>query len=181
MGGFGSGRWGLHTRADTVESCRFLDANRWMREGILKADVWHGGSWAWFRDAAKTEHTASIGYEVNTFDTPPWVRLFYTLTRTGGAVDYRVGLVTTRPHFGGLRWWFLCPLSVNGRTCGRRVAKLYLDGRYFGCRQCHGLTYTSCQESHKLDGLYRAMAQNLGWEEADVRRGMRALAKRHQR
>lgn len=31
--------------------------------------------------------------------------------------------------------------------CGRRVRRLYLVGRYFGCRHCHALTYTSTQQS----------------------------------
>jgi hypothetical protein len=181
MGGAGSGNhyhWWRGTKKPTVEDCRRLEANRWMREGILKAAVRHWGSWAWYRDSAKTEQTASIGYEVNTVDSPPCIRLFYTVGTPGEALDYRVGLVTTRPRFGGLRWWFVCPLAVNGRPCGRRVAKLYLRGKYFGCRHCHGLTYTSCQESHQFDSLNRLMARNLGWSEADVRRTMRELAKR---
>jgi hypothetical protein len=35
------------------------------------------------------------------------------------------------------------------------VAKLYLppQGRKFGCRTCHDLTYESSQESHAYDGL----------------------------
>src|SRR5262249_13469992 len=65
--------------------------------------------------------------------------------------DYRVGLTTTRPRFGGLRWWFICPLVVNGYPCGRRVGKLYLPpgGRYSGCRHCCDLTYASCQQHDK--------------------------------
>ena len=178
MGGCGSGRWGSHTKADTVEDCYSLDANRWMRQDILKAGVWRWRSLAWFRDAAKTEETSRIGYHVNTRDSPPFVRLFYTVGSPGEALNYRVGLVTTQPRFGGLRWWFVCPLAVNGRPCNRRVGKLYLRGKYFGCRHCHGLTYTSCQESHQFDSLNRLMARNLGWSEADVRRTMRELAKR---
>jgi hypothetical protein len=77
------------------------------------------------------------------------VRLSYTVTDAGKSVDYHVRLAVTRPHFGGCRWWFLCPLIVNDRPCGRRVAKLYLRGKYFGCRHCHDLTYTSCQEHNK--------------------------------
>jgi hypothetical protein len=46
-----------------------------------------------------------------------------------------------------VRWWFVCPLSRNGIACHRRVRKLYLSGRYFGCRHCHRLTYRSSQES----------------------------------
>jgi hypothetical protein len=151
MGGFGSGNhyhWWRPAKKATVEHCRSLDASRLMREGVLKADVWQHGSWVWYRDATRTEQASCIGYEVNTRGEPPWLRLFYTVTATKEAIDYRVRLTTTRPRFGGLRWWFVCPLVVNGRACGRRVGKLYLrpGGRYFGCRHCHALTYTSCQE-----------------------------------
>jgi hypothetical protein len=33
----------------------------------------------------------------------------------------------------------------------RQAGRLYLPSgsRYFGCRACHDLTYTSCRESHK--------------------------------
>jgi len=48
-----------------------------------------------------------------------------------------------------MRWWFICPLIVNGRPCRRRVAKLYGNGRYFGCRTCKGLVYRSSQEAHQ--------------------------------
>src|SRR5262249_22549062 len=61
------------------------------------------------------------------------------------------------------RWsWAACPAAGAG--------KLYLPppARYFGCRICHGLTYTSCQESHKYDRLYREAAQRLGIDAADV-------------
>jgi hypothetical protein len=39
-------------------------------------------------------------------------------------------LTTSRPYFGGLRWWFVCPRSR------RRVRKLYvlLGGRHFCSR-----------------------------------------------
>jgi hypothetical protein len=95
-----------------------------MREGILKAGVWHHGSWAWYRDATRTERDSALGYEVNTLGELPWLRLTYTITRTGEALDYRVRLETTRPRFGGLRWWFVCPLLAGGMPCDRRVGKL---------------------------------------------------------
>jgi hypothetical protein len=86
----------------------------------------------------------------------------YTLTHASTkeqeSLDYRVRLTTTQPRFGGLRWWFVCPLGVNGRACSRRVGKLYLPPgrRYFGCRHCHGLTYTSAQTHDKrMDALRR--------------------------
>ena len=56
-----------------------------------------------------------------------------------------VELVSTSPHYGGLRWWFICPVTVGGRACQRRVRKLYLPpgGRSFACRRCCQLSYTS--------------------------------------
>jgi hypothetical protein len=107
------------TKATTVEECCRLDANELARAGALKAGVWHRGSCAW--------GACSIGFEANTLElASAWLRLSYTFTNTGDRIDYRIDLQTTQPHFGGLRWWFTCPLVVEGRPCGRRVAKLYL-------------------------------------------------------
>jgi hypothetical protein len=150
--------WWRPRKKTVVEDCESLDANRWMREGILQAGVHKSGAWGWFRDEARTEQTSSIGYEVNTRDVPPSIRLFYTFTESKDALDYRIPLVTTQPRFGGLRWWFICALVVNGRECGRRVGKLYLPpgARYYGCRHCHDLTYRSVQEHDKrVDALRR--------------------------
>ena len=60
-------------------------------------------------------------------------------------VRQRVSVATTRPHFGGLRWWFRCPGECDGRSCGRRSHKLYLPagGVGFACLLCHGLVYSS--------------------------------------
>jgi hypothetical protein len=132
-----------------VEDCEALDANRWMREGILAGGVRRLGRWRWVYHGGREN---SIGYDVETLDPDrQFVRLFYTVTQRATqekeALDYRVRLTTTRPRFGGLRWWFICPLVVSGRACGRRVGKLYLPpgSRFFGCRACHGLTYHSAQ------------------------------------
>jgi hypothetical protein len=163
MGGSGSGNhyhWWRSAKKTTVEACKDLDANLWMREGILKTGVRRSGSWRWVYHSGE-EH--SISYEVNTLDqAPPSVRLSYTLTQAATkereSLDYRFVLTTTRPRFGGLRWWFVCPLILGGRPCGRRVGKLYLPpgARYFGCRHCHELTYTSVQTHDKrVDALRR--------------------------
>jgi hypothetical protein len=181
MGGLGSGcdyHWWRPSKKTVVEDCRVLDASRWMREDILKADVWHRGRVEWFRDAERKEVTSSIGYELNTTEAGPWVRLFYTITKDGERVDYRVPLTVTRLPFGGLRWWFVCPLVVNDNPCKQRVGKLYLPpaGKYFGCRHCYRLTYTSCQESRKYDSLYRDMARRTGEDMATVKRRMNRLS-----
>lgn len=99
------------------------------------------------------EQTASIGVGVYTLDDEsPYARFHYTSTRraTGQKTecDYKVPLVTTPCHFGGVRWWFLCPLSKDGVPCGRRVGKLYCPpgATYYGCRHCYNLSYESRNE-----------------------------------
>jgi hypothetical protein len=64
-----------------------------------------------------------------------WLRLQYQIcdywTGEPHDIDELIYLVATRPPFGGLRWWFVCP-----RT-NRRVRMLYLPlgARRFGLRQ----------------------------------------------
>ena len=138
MGGFGSGntstRWEKKT---VVEDCKSIDANRWMREGILKASVHHIGSCA-----------GLTGTGVVSVSTTKWtpesqhsafVRLWYSWiwrsTQKQESAEYRVCVTTTRLHHGGRRWWFICPLIVGGRPCGdaRWQALIFPpQGRYFG-------------------------------------------------
>jgi hypothetical protein len=54
----------------------------------------------------------------------------------------------TSCNYGGQRTWFLCP------RCWQRVAVLYGAGKYFWCRHCYDLTYSSQQESRQ-DRLMR--------------------------
>lgn len=158
MGGYGSSRWAGYWKKAVVEDCRWLDVNRWMREGIIAPGHWRAGGWIWM-DAQTGETTSSIGYEVRTQEASGWVRLRYTFKsgpNNGQAIDYKIPLVTTSPHLGGVRWWFVCP----GRRCGgRRVGKLYLPyGQlYFLCRHCHDLAYRSSQEHDKTRDRYRRL------------------------
>ena len=71
-------------------------------------------------------------------------------------VNIPVPLEATPTQFGGRRWWFICPLIVRGVACTRRSGKLYLPpgAKYFGCRECHDLTYRSCQEAHQAERLF---------------------------
>jgi hypothetical protein len=143
-----------------VEACLTLDANRWMREGILTPRSCLTGAWRWTYGNGRE---CSVAYEANTLcQCRPFVRLWYSwsqpATQEEGSEDYRVSLTTTAPWFGGQRWWFVCPLVIDGRPCERRVGRLYLPpgGRYFGCRHCHRLTYRSAQEHDKrVDAMRR--------------------------
>ena len=86
-----------------------------------------------------------------TSATPTMHGFGCTTGPNGEAVDYKVRLVTTKPNYGGHRWWFICPIVRRDGGPPRRVAKLYLPSgsKYFGSREAYALTYTSCQESGK--------------------------------
>src|SRR5262245_47061831 len=126
MGGRGSGNfyhWWRPRKKGVVADCLSLDANRWAREGAFRAGVRKGGCQRW---TYKSGSAFTVQFEVDILDLcRPLVRLRYSWaspsTRQEGWEDYRVGLTTTRPTFGGQRWWFVCPLVVGGRPCERRV------------------------------------------------------------
>jgi len=89
---------------------------------------------------------SSIGI-VCSVDDSAYIKLKYTQTDNFSgekqSFDYKVSLVSTNCNYGGKRWWFICPLTIDGVACRRRVGKLYKDGDYFGCRHCYDLTYSS--------------------------------------
>ena len=184
MGGYGSTRWNFHSKKDTVEDCRELSIAYFKRYGMLQAGAKYENSLIW-RNAYTDEYRASIGYELNTLAPSPYIRLHYTITRWDDSqlkLDYHVRLETTPCNYGGVRWWFICPLSVNGNSCERRVGKLYLPpgGHYFGCRHCYDLTYRSSQENDKrVNALKRlgpvAILQGINSGEIDVIKGIKAL------
>jgi hypothetical protein len=173
MGGWGSGWQG--PRKTTVEESLVLTASALARRKVLIHGARTSGSWGWTYEGEDKPH-ATIGYEANLIDSEAaWLRLHYQCR--GEPADYRVRLVTTRPTYGGLRWWFICPLERRDGGPPRRVAKLYLPpgSRYFGSREGHGLTYTSCRESGKFRGLFSGLAAAMGTDEAIVRAALRGL------
>ena len=135
-------------KKDTVEDCRTVSI-AFLQQGDYFCG-WRSGTIIWKNWCG--EKTASIGVTVCTTDGENYARFQYTNTRraTGEKTecDYKVWLVTSPCHLGGVRWWFICPLSNNGVSCGRRVGKLYLPpaGTCFGCRHCHNLSYESRNE-----------------------------------
>jgi hypothetical protein len=76
-----------------------------------------------------------------------WLRLRYSMADYWSGeelkIDDKIYLATTRPHLGGLRWWFVCP------RLNRRVRKLYLPlgGRHFWSRHAYQLAYASQRET----------------------------------
>ena len=141
MGGPGSERRHRWDSKSTVDDTRSISVRRWQRDGLLKLGHW----FRWTR-STDGEERASIGVLVRSGA----VELSYT-SRSGAEdprqVKYSVPLTWTPCTYGGRRPWFICCGVVNGRPCGRRVAKLNSGGTYFLCRHCYALTYESRRES----------------------------------
>jgi hypothetical protein len=55
----------------------------------------------------------------------------------------RFKLVVVPQHFGGVRWYYVCP-------CGRRCGILYLRRGRFRCRTCHDLAYPSQNRTRRM-------------------------------
>lgn len=135
------------SKKDTVEDSTKLSIIKLKEFGLLRGCC--GSMLTWTRSLSG--HESSVGIVVGVLDKP-YVKLNYTITdRDSGQetdYDYKVDLATTPCHFGDVRYWFICPLSINGVYCGRRVAKLYCGpgGNYYGCRHCYDLSYESRNE-----------------------------------
>jgi hypothetical protein len=157
------GTQSLDLSRPTVQQCLyFLSAERMQRDGVFRCRV--GSIWSTtFRDSSTQAIKAVLRYSVQLAScglalsvdpeigdyTPPELKL---------PGRYRIPIASTRPHLGGTRYWFECPLLCSGQPCGRRVGKLWMPARgaVFGCRQCYGLTYRSCQQHDKRkDALAR--------------------------
>lgn len=144
MGGSGSGNWYRWDSKTTTESQHRIDI-RWLRkQGYLRPGTMGSLSWS-----CGDEQTGSIRYSMeedqmilNYRHRPPgedWEQ-----------VKINVQFSETACNYGGSRKWFICP-NLN---CSRRVAVLYGAGKYFLCRHCYGLVYSSQQES-RPDRLMR--------------------------
>jgi hypothetical protein len=139
---------------DTIEDCTQLSIFKLKEFGFLNG--FRGGALTWTRKPSGRKN--SIGALVD-LTGEPYIKVNYTITDRDGNktdYDYKIALTTTPCHFGGVRYWFICPLSTNGVYCRRRVGTLYLagGGRYFGCRHCYDLTYESRNETRS--GMFGA-------------------------
>jgi len=154
------GRWSWSYRK-AVEECMSISI-KWLSQHDYFCGYKTGGiEWK----NSQGEVTNSIGIQVSIDERYPeknYLRIFYTQTnrdtKEKKEYDYRIPIISTSCNYGGVRYWFRCPLSVNGKYCGKRVAKIYLppSGKYFGCRTCHNLTYRSCKEHDKrIDGILK--------------------------
>ncbi len=159
MGGYGSGEWQSWNAKPLVERYRSLDV-RWLN----KKGVFHPGtdfSHYWLDNDGK--EVASIGVLVGYGD----ITLRYQRPLDNGQLEGirdSIPLTWTPCNYGGQRPWFQCPGMVNGTRCGRRVAMLYQRGKYFRCRTCHNLGYSTQREpvTERLRGRACRIRKRLG-------------------
>lgn len=137
MGGPNSGRRG---RPLTIDDCLKIEIALLLRNGFITEGVETAGILRW-NDAR--EQASSIQFAVNMADAArPVLVLSYDWSLTGQApraVRQTIQLLTTRPHYGGKRWWFSCPET------GCRVSKLYKapESEHFASRSRLSLGYRS--------------------------------------
>jgi hypothetical protein len=142
-------RWSYSDRR-TTEECKSI-STKWLKDnGYFCGFKWGGMRWTNYAG----EETGSISFQVSVEGDMGYIRFQYTQTdrfsKEETHLGYKVDLVSTPCNYGGKRWWFICPLVINGKACNRRVGVLYLGGgKYFGCRHCYNLTYRSCKEHDK--------------------------------
>lgn len=150
-------------KKDTVDEIRHIDTRTLRESGIFKK--WPGYSFTttWRRSE---EIIASIGMQLEGCNEMiTGLKFTYSVTNWHGekpSQNYRIQLDSTACHFGGVRWWFRCPLSINNRVCNRRCRILYLPSNsdYFGCRECHDLTYESRQQHRNryYEGFFKPLS-----------------------
>lgn len=164
MGSYGSGR---HGGRPTADSSRTVDLAWMMRKGFAVEGRDISGS---IHFTCGDQPAGNISYRAE-MHSKGHERLVLSYTRASGdemeSVRQIVHLTFTRPHFGGKRWWMICPAR------GHRAGKLYLpmNGDRFASRKAWQLGYHSQRIAHKdrpfeaLFRLQKRLGGTQGWEQ----------------
>ncbi|RJP38999.1 MAG: hypothetical protein C4548_12530 [Desulfobacteraceae bacterium] len=156
MGGFGSGRRSSWAKP-TTESQKRIDI-RWLKNNGFLTSICLG-TLSWSRG---DEKAGWINYRreddriILSYRFREWQGEWENVTET-------VKIVRTACNYGGYRQWFQCP------RCRKRVAVLYGAGRYFLCRHCYNLAYSSQQEDYPNRMMRKAnkIRKRLGGDESN--------------
>jgi hypothetical protein len=134
----------------TVEGTRSLDVMRLARAGYLAGT--RLGVWSW-SDGSTASIGITGGRHLITLDYR-----FKSGRNDWQVVSQPIPIIWQPCRFGGERPWFICDVSVNGKYCGRRAAKLYGAGRLFACRHCYRLGYR-IQRGDRMDRAHLRLAR----------------------
>lgn len=144
----GSSHDGARVRKATVEASLALDVRWWQRNQCILPGPQFGAPWA------KRQQQLTVTVE------PVWelmFRIHCNVHNLSGAADPRPFLVRLEPsfcHFGGERYWFICPEMA----CGRRAALLFLVEGRLACRRCCNLAYASQRQRSPKRALRAAQS-----------------------
>ncbi len=170
MGGMGSGSWyRWQGKKQVVEDALGLNITHFAQWGALHPH-WQGSiQWRY----GDREPFASAGYTVMASSDDGLVLTMHYRLDGREHIDQPIALQTTRPNYGGVRWWFTCP------ACQRRSGRLYLPSgaRLFACRRCYDLTYRSAQEHNKSMDVYARLFR----EEARLEKLLERIARKRAR
>jgi hypothetical protein len=163
MGGWGSGR---QYGGPIAEECLRVDLCWMLRQGLALPFANRHGTLSWNRGG---QPSGSISYQANMAD-PDNAWLILTYTRGSGIdaekVRQEIRLTHTKPHYGGRRWWMICPYR------GHRVSILYKPGNgdRFASRKAWRVQYKSQRVPDRdkpFEALYRIQKRlgcREGWE-----------------
>lgn len=131
----------------------------WLKKhGYLPAGGgWRSGGITWTYGLSDNKSSMGFSVSINPQESSGinnYVELRYIHTNRWTDekenFKYKVELTTTPCNYGGVRYWFICPLTKNGHYCGRRVGVLYGVGKYFGCRKCGEIAYSAQMRGGKF-------------------------------
>jgi hypothetical protein len=143
MGGPGSGSWHRRDAKVTTERTHWIDIRYLKKHECLQPGA---GSLSWSRG---DEKAGFIGYRMET-DQMILNYKHQINDRVCEEIEQTIKFDRTSCNYGGYRTWFLCP------RCWTRVAILYGAGKYFLCRHCYNLTFSSQQETPPFRLLRKA-------------------------
>jgi hypothetical protein len=127
-----------------IEDATILDITELLRWSGLKPGIYERD---WYPHGVHDVRRGSLRLVID--DTHAELRVSF-------AGEHVVKLESDKPHFGGRRWWLICPLS------GRRARKLYLfpDQREFLHRESVDPPFS--YSTQRTSGLNRALQQRDG-------------------
>ena len=162
MGGTGSD-W-ARERKTTVEEGLILDVKKLVAIGALVPGTYRRGSLT-SRCGSEFEYESELRQDGTG-------SLFLRCVGPGQPFCHWVSLCSTVPHYGGRRWWFICPVKKI------RIAKLYLPpgASTFASRQAYSLTYRSCQRPFRIERVRRRI-ERLARQTAQSETKFRAVMK----
>lgn len=143
-----------------VEQCRALNVESMKRDGVFATPS--GSCWTSLWLDVYGNREASLEYRVDQSEGL-WLQLAREMQEGSLRIELSgekcIRITSTRPHFGGTRYWFVC-------ECGRRVGRLYLPPgkQNFACRHCHYLIRKSARQHDAR--VYRLARDPAAWNAA---------------